>query len=125
MGKLNVAGVKENALKWVDSYFQDREVVIYKECVQLTTGVPQGALLSPSLFLLYIEDMLSYVKQGKKMLFADDTTLYSPGKSLQYIVLKMNSVSGYLCQNNLSSINMAKTKYIRIAGKYYDVKHGN
>jgi hypothetical protein len=78
--KLGNMGIKGNLLTWFKSYLNGRKqrVVIQgssSEWGSIKAGVPQGSVLGPLLFLVYINDIASVV-QSKISLFADDTCLY-------------------------------------------------
>ena len=78
--KLNRIGVSGSLLSWFESYLSDRSqrVVIKGQCSEwgeIEAGVPQGSVLGPLLFLVYINDLIEAVDCDIK-LFADDTTLY-------------------------------------------------
>ena len=79
--KLSLCGIKGNLLKWFGSYLKDRlqRVVIngqYSDWANLNAGVPQGSVLGPLLFLIYINDITSVVNFSNIRLFADDTCLF-------------------------------------------------
>ena len=68
-------------LKWLSSYLSNRyqRVVVnnvYSNWLPVTSGVPQGSILGPLLFLLYIDDIVDCIHHSKIMLFADDTKMY-------------------------------------------------
>ena len=74
--KLSSYGIKGKALKWISSFLGGRTqaVVLEGECsseVPVTSGVPQGSVLGPLLFLLYINDLPENI-QSQVRLFADD-----------------------------------------------------
>ena len=54
----------------------------YSNWIRVKSGVPQGSVLGPLLFLLYINDLNSVAKHSKLKLFADDVTLYREIKCL-------------------------------------------
>ena len=78
--KLHHTGIRGRTLKWMDSFLSDRtqQVLVEGQRSQIgkvTSGVPQGSVLGPTLFLVYINDLVTNV-QSTVRLFADDTMLY-------------------------------------------------
>ena len=78
--KLSQHGVKGNTLNWIKSFLLGRTQAVVLEGemlseVSVTSGVPQGSVLGPLLFLLYINALLQNV-QLQVRLFADDTAVY-------------------------------------------------
>ncbi len=78
--KLNHYGISGKTNKWIQSFLENRSqsVVVEGESsseIPVESGVPQGSVLGPSLFLYYINDMPAGIK-GTVRLFADDTILY-------------------------------------------------
>ena len=85
--KLSCFGVKGNTLNWIQSFLIGRTqtVVLDGESsneVPVTSGVPQGSVLGPLLFLLYINDLPENI-QSQVRLFADDTAMYLTVSNLQ------------------------------------------
>ena len=78
-------------------------------------GVPQGSILGPLLFTIYINDMHQAVTSSKMHHFADDTNLLFSNKSPKWMAKILNqelkSVFEWLCANRLS-INLSKTEFI-------------
>ena len=81
--KLSDFGIHGSLLSWFHSYLSDRRqrVVlhgVYSEWLPVTSGVPQGSILGPLHFLVYCNDIQSYIQKSKLALFADDSKLYLP-----------------------------------------------
>lgn len=117
--RLSSMGIGGDVLRWFQSYLHDRrQRVKYKDCVseslRVQHGVPQGTVLGPLLFLLYINDMVKVVKMCKVELFADDTMIYFVGRDIirmQEIVNRdLNNLFDWLCNNKLS-LNTSKSGF--------------
>ena len=66
LGKLRAKGMTENSVKWFDSYLTGRSQVVDIDGVlsgpkKITCGIPQGSILGPLLFLIYVNDMVDAV----------------------------------------------------------------
>jgi hypothetical protein len=85
--KLRAYGISGNLLNWIGDFLSDRKqrVVIngaQSEWADVISGIPQGSVLGPILFVIYINDLPDEVSSTAK-LFADDTKLYAPISSEQ------------------------------------------
>ena len=75
--KLRMLGIADGLLNWLSSFLSDRQTVVkindsYSSPHDITSGVIQGSVLGPTLFLMYVNDIFSIVKRGRAFMFADD-----------------------------------------------------
>ena len=95
LNKLLSYGIRGSSHKWFESYLSNRKQYTcygnmsspYNNC---TCGVPQGSILGPILFLLYINDITRCSSQLKFLLYADDTTIFVQGNNLENITQTLN-----------------------------------
>ncbi len=116
--KLELYGINGQALTLLKSYLSNRnqkcQIKNYFSSEQLIKcGVPQGSILGPLFFLLYINYLPQCVNRTKPFLFADDTNLTASGDSITDLEVAVNSdlenLRKWLIANTLS-LNVAKSK---------------
>lgn len=120
LNKLQHYGIRGPALKWFQSYLINRtQYVIFNDTnskvEKIQCGVPQGSVLGPLLFLLYINDLANVSNIFFPILFADDTNVFIQGKNVKDIIsnanLELDKIYIWLNANKLS-LNIEKTKYM-------------
>lgn len=123
--KLEIYGIRGLALSWFASYLTNRsQCVIYNGCESnhrcIKCGVPQGSILGPLLFLIYINDLPSVSKLFMPILFADDTNLFCTNRNLTTLFDDINrelvNIFAWVNSNKLS-LNIDKTNYMLFTPK--------
>ena len=118
--KLEFYGVRGLPLLWFRDYLSQRQQFVeYKgiksKTLNIDCGVPQGSVLGPLLFLIYMNDLPNVLNYAKSILFADDTTIYYQNENpytLFRIVNNEISKAADWFQANKLSINATKTHYV-------------
>ena len=116
----STSGIREVAKKWFESCLNNQKQFLTlngtdSSLKPVSTGVPQGSVLGPLLFLVYINDLYKCVIYSKVYHFADDTNLLQSDNSLKNVAKRMNfnlkNLSQWLKANKLS-LNFSKTELI-------------
>lgn len=124
--KLERLGIRGNVNEWIISFITHRQMVvnietIYSEEIEVELGTPQGSVLGPLLFLLYINDLPKYIQDAKVLMYADDTTIIISDKCKDALNSTVNKVMEQFfnwCVSNHLIINVNKTICVEFSGKY-------
>ena len=118
--KLNQAGVRGVMLKWCKNYLSNRSQRtiangITSSSLPVTCGVPQGSVLGPLFFLIFINDVDCALVNCKFKLYADDSVLYHSGPNAEFAAtLLQDSLDkfGNWCRINKLTIITKKSKFM-------------
>jgi hypothetical protein len=121
--KLYKYGIRGLANDWIKSYLQGRKQFVSmnnhkSKLMSISCGVPQGSILGPKLFILYINDMCNVTQLFNYILFADDTNLFCSNDDVKVLNRQVNEglvkLKRWFAVNKLS-LNVEKTNYINFS----------
>ena len=123
--KLELYGVRGTPLSWFRDYLSNRSQYVTLNNVSsdlqnITCGVPQGSILGPLLFLIYVNDIVKCSQILQFILFADDTNLFYSSNCIDELLCTVNYELNNLCnwfKANKLSLNIDKTKFILFGRK--------
>lgn len=119
--KLSNIGIRGIALKWITNYITDRTQYVNisqtnSNISRILSGVPQGSILGPLLYLIYVND-ISQATDASILSFADDTTITISARSNEQLFTKANKalteINTWFTANKLF-LNLNKTQYMII-----------
>lgn len=125
LNKLDIYGVRGCALHLLRSYLSHRRQVVQinnsrSQVLPLACGVPQGSILGPLLFNLYINDIVNINQDAKFIIYADDTSIFFSGNNIDQLISSCNDTIVQLQQwssYNSMTINTNKTKAVIFRAK--------
>ena len=120
LSKLENYGIRGPAKEWFESYLKNRHQIVkigdtLSDKMQIVCGVPQGSILGPILFLLYINDIKNSSKILKFFLYADDTSSLLISKSIQKLESIYNKELPYVTDwfnANKLTLNVEKSNLV-------------
>ena len=124
--KLKLYHFSRETLAWFQSYLDARYQYVQHKSLRsnekaTSTGVPQGSILGPLLFLLYVNDLPLSITNSSLDMYADDSTLYVSGKNKAAIQTFLQTDADNICNwcaNNNMAINPSKSKCMVVGSKY-------
>ena len=122
LGKLRKLGLKASVISWFSSYLSSRyQRVRYEDSVSellpVTNGVPQGSILGPMLFTIYINDLISVITHSQPAAYVDDSQLHfkfsvsDSSSAMAAVNQDLRDISKWCAKNSLL-INPEKTKLV-------------
>ena len=122
--KLLELGFSEKSCALLKNYLTDRHQAVKhhgvtSEYLKIETGVPQGTILGPLLFILYINDLSTYINCENAQ-YADDTLLFTADANLDLAISKLesdcNKLTHYFAMHKLC-LNVSKTEFMILSPK--------
>eukprot|EP00732_Lithocolla_globosa_P001025 Lithocolla_globosa_v1_NODE_441_length_4050_cov_246.680100.p2 type:complete len:286 gc:universal NODE_441_length_4050_cov_246.680100:881-24(-) len=127
--KLELYGVSGPPLEIIKSHFTSRYQTVVIDGVEsdpmlITCGLPQGSILGPLFFIIYVNDLPNSLNNSQPFIFADDTTLMTLHKDLLCLrnnaLEDLNKISDW-CDSNLLSLNASKTAYLLMSSHHKQI----
>ena len=127
--KLEHYGIRGRALSWMKSYLENRTQYVTidgknSSSKQLTYGVPQGSILGPLLFIIYINDLPEISRIARFILYADDANIILSGTNIddinEQLKLICNKLVKWVASNGLQ-LNLKKTNYMIFSRRKIDL----
>lgn len=119
--KIARLGLRGHLNKWIGSYLKTRSFIVrvgqtWSDICSMKLGTPQGSVLGPLIFLLYVNDLPDHISEGRTFAFADDTTIVVSGVDSDEVCRRIATVVQEFkswCDSNRLIINIQKTVFMK------------
>ena len=104
IAKLGAYGFDTKALYYIKSYLDNRKQRVrvnrnFSSWQEIIAGVPQGSILGPLLFNIFVNDLFLFVSSSNLSNYADDNTFYTSGYNLKVLLNDLNKVTEWFLEN--------------------------
>ena len=118
-------GLSDMSLVWFESYLTRTQQLIYdgitSDCIPVRSGIGQGTIVGPIIFLLYMNDITAVLPDVHINMYADDCVLYSSANKWTHLRTRLQSSLGNFdtwCKNNNMVLNVSKSKCLIIGSRH-------